>query len=75
VVQQSNFNDYPLLRMAEAPDIQVQVISTDNPPGGIGEAGLPPAAPAIANAVAALTGARLRRLPMLPERVLAAIER
>src|SRR5206468_3024275 len=65
-VQQSNFHDYPLLRMADTPDIQVRVISTDNPPGGIGEVGLPPVAPAIANAVAALTGVRVRQLPMLP---------
>jgi isoquinoline 1-oxidoreductase beta subunit len=74
VVQQSNFHDYPLLRIADAPDVHVRVISTDNPPGGVGEAGLPPIAPAIANAVAALTGARVRQLPMLPERVLAALK-
>lgn len=73
VVKQSNFHDYPLLRMAEAPDVHVRVLSTDNPPGGIGEVGLPPVAPAIANAVFVLTGARLRSLPMLPERVLAAL--
>jgi isoquinoline 1-oxidoreductase beta subunit len=73
VVQQSNFHDYPLLRLADTPDIHVSVISTDNPPGGIGEVGLPPLAPAIGNAVAALTGARLRELPMLPSRVLAAL--
>ena len=53
--------------------MRVKVISTDNDPTGIGEAGLPPAAPAVANAVAALTGARVRQLPMLPERVLAAL--
>jgi isoquinoline 1-oxidoreductase beta subunit len=74
VVQQSNFNDYPLLRMADAPEVEVQVISSDNPPGGIGEVGLPPVAPAIANALAALTGARVRSLPMLPERVLTALK-
>jgi isoquinoline 1-oxidoreductase subunit beta len=74
VVQQSNFNDYPLLRIADAPEVEVQVISTDNQPGGIGEVGLPPIAPAIGNALAALTGARVRRLPMLPERVLAAVK-
>ena len=74
VVQQSNFHDYPLLRMADAPDIHTKVISTDHPPGGVGEAGLPPIAPAIGNAVAVLTGARLRQLPMIPERVLAAMK-
>jgi isoquinoline 1-oxidoreductase beta subunit len=73
VVQQSNFHDYPLLRLADCPEVHVHVLSTDNPPGGIGEVGLPPTGGAIGNAVAALTGARVRRLPMLPERVLAAL--
>jgi len=72
-VQQSNFHDYPLLRMADAPEIDVDVLSSTVAPGGIGEVGLPPIAPAVANAVAALTGARVRLLPMLPERVLAAL--
>ena len=74
VVQQSNFHDYPLLRMGDAPEIHVAVISTDNPPGGIGEVGLPPTGGAIGNAMAALTGARLRTLPMNPERVLTALK-
>ncbi len=74
VVEQSNFHDYPILRMADAPDVHVKVIGTDHPPGGVGEAGLPPIAPAIGNAVAVLTGARLRHLPMLSERVLAAMK-
>jgi isoquinoline 1-oxidoreductase beta subunit len=73
VVKNSNFHDYPLLRMAEAPEINVRVTSTDNAPGGIGEVGLPPIAPAIGNAVFALTGTRLRSLPMSPERVQAAL--
>jgi isoquinoline 1-oxidoreductase subunit beta len=73
VVQQSNFNNYPLLRMADTPDIHVEVISTDNAPGGIGEVGLPPMGPAVANAVAVLTGARIRALPITPERVRAAL--
>jgi isoquinoline 1-oxidoreductase beta subunit len=73
VVQQSNFHDYPLLRFADTPDVHVHVISSDNPPGGIGEVGLPPTSGAIGNAVAALTGARVRRLPMTPDRVLAAM--
>jgi isoquinoline 1-oxidoreductase subunit beta len=51
----------------------VQVLSTDNPPGGIGEVGLPSTGGAIGNAMAVLTGARLRSLPMNPERVLAAL--
>lgn len=69
VPQQSNFHDYPVLRMNEVPTITVKVMATDNRPGGVGEAGLPPVAPAIANAVAAMTGKRLRSLPLLPEKV------
>ncbi|SNS96707.1 isoquinoline 1-oxidoreductase, beta subunit [Noviherbaspirillum humi] len=71
--QQSNFHDYPVLRMNEVPNVTVKVIQTDNPPGGVGESGLPPIAPAISNAVATLTGVRLRNLPMRPEAVQAAL--
>ena len=53
--------------MNDAPRVQVKVMSTDNAPGGIGESGLPPIAPAIANAVAKLTGKRLRDLPFKSE--------
>ena len=63
-VQQSNFHDYPVMRMNETPLVTVKVTPTDNPPSGIGEVGLPPVAPAIANAVAAITGKRLRSLPL-----------
>jgi len=69
VMQAINFDGYPVLRMSEVPPMEVSVISTDNPPSGIGEAGVPAVAPAIANAVAKLTGKRLRHLPMSPERV------
>ena len=63
--QQSNFHDYPVLRMQDAPEIHVKVMpSLKDPPGGIGEVGLPPIAPAIANAVFATTGKSLRNLPM-----------
>ena len=72
-VQESNFHEYKPLRMSEIPPIDVKIISTDNPPSGIGEAGVPAVAPAIANAVFALTGKRLRQMPMLPERVKAAL--
>ncbi len=61
---QSNFHNYPVLRMNEAPRVQVKVLVTENRPGGIGEVGLPPVAPAVANAVAVLTGRRLRKLPL-----------
>jgi isoquinoline 1-oxidoreductase beta subunit len=73
-VQESNLDGYRVLRMSEAPKITVKVIPTDSPPAGIGEIGVPPVAPAIANAVARLTGGvRLRHLPFLPERVIAAL--
>jgi isoquinoline 1-oxidoreductase beta subunit len=67
VPQQSNFHDYPVLRMNEVPKITTKVIVTDNKPGGIGEVGLPPVAPAVANAVFKLTGKRLRDLPFKTE--------
>ena len=67
MAQQSNFHDYPVLRMNEVPKVTTKVIVTDNKPGGIGEAGLPPVAPAVANAVFKLTGKRLRDLPFRTE--------
>jgi isoquinoline 1-oxidoreductase subunit beta len=74
-VQQANFNDYRVLRMSEIPDIHVQVLDSPlSPPGGIGEAGVPPIGAAIANAFAAVTGGvRLRHYPFVPERVKAAL--
>ena len=68
-VQQSNFNDYQVLRMSDVPQIHMKVLVTDNPPTGMGEVGIPCVAPAIGNAVAQLTGKLLRHLPMSPERV------
>jgi isoquinoline 1-oxidoreductase beta subunit len=73
VVRETNLHQYRVLRMADIPPIDVQVLSTDNPATGVGEAGVPPVAPAIANALVRLTGKRLRHLPMLPERVKAAL--
>ena len=73
-VQQVNFNQYKVQRMADIPPIEIKVLSTDNPPAGTGEAGVAIVAPAIAQAVATLTGGkRLRALPMLPARVKATI--
>jgi isoquinoline 1-oxidoreductase beta subunit len=69
VMQALNFDGYPVLRMSEVPPMDVAVIATNDPPTGIGEAGVPAVAPAIANAVALLTGKRLRHLPMTPDRV------
>ena len=63
-VEQSNFHDYPIVRMSQSPQIEVHVVESSEPMGGTGEPGVPPIAPAVANAVFALTGKRLRRLPL-----------
>jgi isoquinoline 1-oxidoreductase beta subunit len=68
-VQQSNFHDYRVARMNDVPDIHVDVISTDNHPTGVGQMSVVLVAPAVANAVARLTGVRLRESPMTPARV------
>jgi isoquinoline 1-oxidoreductase beta subunit len=60
--------------MSEIPEIEVHMIKSNERIGGIGEPGVPPTAPAVANAVFNAAGVRLRRLPMTPERVLAAIK-
>ncbi|HKQ81609.1 MAG TPA: molybdopterin cofactor-binding domain-containing protein [Steroidobacteraceae bacterium] len=62
-VEQSNFHDYPLLRLADAPRVEVHILRSDARPGGVGEPGTPGAAPAVANAVFAATGQRLRAMP------------
>ena len=63
-VQQGNFDDYPLLRMDEMPAIEVHIVRSKEKPGGIGETAVPPAAPALTNAIFAATGKRIRRLPI-----------
>jgi len=68
-IQQSNFNDYPVLRMSDVPDIHTKIVTTENPPTGMGEIGVVAVAPAIANALFQLTGKRIRNLPMSPDRV------
>jgi isoquinoline 1-oxidoreductase beta subunit len=73
-VQASNFDSYPVLRMSDMPEIHTRIVTTDNPPSGMGEIGVVTVAPAISNAVFRLTGKRLRHLPMTPERVKAAMK-
>lgn len=63
-VRESNFHDYRLLRLADSPDIDVHIVPSAAPPSGVGEPGVPPIAPAVANAVFAATGQRLRTLPL-----------
>jgi isoquinoline 1-oxidoreductase subunit beta len=62
-VVQRSFADYPTLRIDEAPEVEVHFVESDLPPAGMGEGALPPAAPAVANAVFAATGVRLRAMP------------
>jgi isoquinoline 1-oxidoreductase subunit beta len=66
-VEQRSFPDYPMITLADAPRIVVQFIESEAPLGGLGEPGVPPIAPAVANALFALTGERLRSLPLRPE--------
>jgi isoquinoline 1-oxidoreductase beta subunit len=63
-IQQRNFHEYPLLRMADAPAVETHLMPSDLPPSGAGEMGIPSAAPALANAIFAATGRRLRDLPL-----------
>ena len=63
-VEQSNFYDYPMLRIYESPEIEVHIVRSTANPTGVGEPGVPPVAPALANAIFAATGKRVRRLPI-----------
>lgn len=63
VVQQSNFGDFPVPRITDMPEFSVHIVSSAEPPKGIGEPGLPPLAPAFANAIAQITGKPMRPLP------------
>ena len=64
VVQQKNFPEQPLLTLAESPRIETYLMASEHPPGGVGEPGTPPIAPAVANALFVLTGVRRRVLPL-----------
>ncbi len=73
-VATSNLDDYPIIRMSEIPEIEVHTVKSTDRIGGIGELGIPATAPAVANAFFNATGVRIRRIPLTPERVLAAIQ-
>lgn len=64
-VEQENFDSYPVLRMAETPQIETWIVRNTRSPGGVGEPAVPPVAPAVTNALAAITGRRHRRLPLI----------
>jgi isoquinoline 1-oxidoreductase beta subunit len=64
-VQQGNFPGYPVVRMAHAPRVETWIVPSERPPGGVGEPGVPPLAPAVANALYVLTGRRQRALPLM----------
>jgi len=72
-VASENFEDYDILRMSETPDIEVHIVDSNDKIGGIGEPGVPPTAPAVANAVFNAAGVRFRRIPLTPQRVLAGL--
>ncbi len=74
-VVSANFNDYGLMRMSEVPEIEIHVVKSSEKIGGIGEPGVPPAAPAVANAFFNATGVRVRRLPLSPKTVLEAMKK
>jgi len=65
-IQQSNYRDYAVLRYRDMPEVEVHTVDSDRPPSGFGEQPVPPVAPAVANAIFAATGKRVRRLPIRP---------
>jgi isoquinoline 1-oxidoreductase beta subunit len=71
-VKQGNFNDYMIVRMMFMPKVEVHIIDSNEPPGGVGEPGVPPIAPAVANALYAACGARVRSLPLSLDKITAA---
>src|SRR5207244_8582624 len=66
-VKQRNFHDYPMLRMHEMPEVEAHIVPSEEKMGGVGELGVPPVAPAVANAIFAVTGKRIRHLPIRAE--------
>ncbi len=72
-VKSSNFDNYKLITMGAIPKIEVHIIRSSEPIGGIGETGVPPVAPAVANAIFNATGARVRRIPITSQVLMEAI--
>jgi isoquinoline 1-oxidoreductase beta subunit len=73
-VKSANFDDYPILKMSETPEIDVHIVKSTEKIGGIGEPPVTPIAPAIANALFNLAGVRIRRLPLDPKTVMEALK-
>ena len=63
-VVQGNFDDYPVLRIGDCPEIQVELVESEELPAGVGEPGVPPVAPALVNAIYSASGKRVRKLPI-----------
>ena len=63
VVEQTNFDGYEPLRISDMPKVEVHIVTSNEPPSGVGEPGVPPVAPAVTNAIFAASGKRLRSLP------------
>ncbi len=74
-VKSANFDDYPMIRMSEVPEIEVHIVKSTEKIGGIGELGVPAAAPAMANAFFNATGVRIRRIPLTPNVVMDALKK
>ena len=74
-VVSSNFDNYPVMRMSEVPEIEVHIVKSTEKIGGIGEVGVPAAAPAVANAFFNATGVRIRRIPLTPKTVMEALKK
>jgi isoquinoline 1-oxidoreductase beta subunit len=66
---EKNFDEYKMPRISDIPDIEVHIMENDERPGGVGEPGLPPLAPALCNAIFDLTGKRIRKLPFKMEEI------
>jgi len=74
-VKSANFDDYKIMKMSEIPEIEVHIVKSSEKMGGIGEPGVPPAAPAVANAFFNATGVRIRRIPLTPNIVMDALKK